>query len=123
MSMIKHRKKSCIQSIDVRTSLPLGKDIYNWAWGQLEQWRVTREPYVSPLHCGGAQKCDVQQVVDGVVTEYVRVLYLEDEGVIGYKYDDRPQRFATAPERAQVLHMAFYEWLEAKKETRKTARW
>lgn len=123
MSVLKGRKSSCIKSIDVRTPLPLGTDIYILPWGHVEQWRVTREPYVTPLHEGGAHKCDVQQVVDGVVTEYVRVLFLEDEGVVGYKYDDRPQRFATSPERARVLHAAFYKWLETKNESRKDTRW
>ena len=109
-----------IVSVDVRTKLPVGTMLYCvYASGTVKQCVVEVEPFCTVELGNATWKTSVRNVENGTPVGHQHNLYLGDEGITGYTYDDRPPRMAKTLATAEVLCRAWPRWVAMDEQRRR----
>lgn len=104
---------SCIKSIKVHQKFTIGETIFASGHRGIEEYIVRSKPYVkeSSFDDDGHQVwvLKIEPVIPHpFVVEEEQLLFLGDEGVIGFAYDNRPCTVAKTLEKAKLQ----LEWRE-----------
>lgn len=123
------KQRNCIKSIKVKlkpVNLAVGETYYTGRHGCMKKVLVKGDPYNKyPHEPRGMWVCDAEQAylptgspLDEIFnrgTMRDSMIYLGDDGIEGFKYDDRPSGLSKTQDGADFRYKHYSSWLTAQK--------